>query len=298
MTLWQLKTFATVAREGSFTKAANALNISQPSVSSLVIGLQKELGVKLFEKFGMKPHLTEAGGRVLQLVESALATIEKIPEEMDEVRGLKKGRIRVGGSVVAGGSFLPAAVRQFERTHPGFEITLKIQRTGDLERMLLEGELDVANLGFAPRSSLVVAEPFREEEVAVIAPPNHPLTKKRSVPLKLLATQHLISTEKGVRFRDMVEQKFVAQGLSFAPSIQVNLDIGSRDVVRSAVASGLGIGFLSKCHVVNDVRAGRIKILNVPELKLKRAMYLAVHRNRQHSALVQSFTEYLARYRE
>jgi DNA-binding transcriptional LysR family regulator len=82
------------------------------------------------------------------------------------------------------------------------------------------------------------------------------------------------------------------------PSVQVNLDIGSRDVVRSAVASGLGIGFLSKCHVVNDVKAGRIQILNVPELKLKRALYLAVHKNRQHSPLMQSFMEYLIQYRE
>ncbi|MGH7767326.1 MAG: LysR family transcriptional regulator, partial [Candidatus Binatia bacterium] len=117
MTLWQLKTFATVAKEGSFTKAGKTLNISQPSVSALIIGLQKELGVKLFEKLGVKPHLTEAGRSLLQLAESALETIEKIPQEMDEVKGLKKGKLSVGSAGIATPIILPT-IHKFKSRFP------------------------------------------------------------------------------------------------------------------------------------------------------------------------------------
>ncbi|HEY3302954.1 MAG TPA: LysR family transcriptional regulator [Candidatus Binatia bacterium] len=298
MTLWQLKVFSTVAKTGSFTKAAKALQITQPSTTTLVQSLSRELGVKLFEKLGIKIHVTSAGEEALRYAHQILGKEDEFRRSMEEFNVLKKGTLRIGGSVVAGASFLPAAIQQFKEEHPDFEVALKIERSDDLEKMLLEGELDVAIMGFAPRSRLVAGKALREEEVVVICPPNHPFTTKRAVPLKLLAAERLISAEKGILLRDLVEQKFIERGLSFVPSLQVNLDIGSRDVVRNAVASGLGIGFLSKCLVVNDVAAGRIKILNVPELKLKRIMYLAVHKNRQHSALMKSFTDHLSKYGE
>jgi DNA-binding transcriptional LysR family regulator len=295
MTLWQLKTFATVARERSFTKAGKALNISQPSVSSLVIGLQKELGIKLFEKLGMKPHLTEAGRRVLQLVESALAIIEKIPQEIDEVKG--RHRLRIGGSALAAASFLPVAVQEFKKHHPEVDIVLKIERTDSLEKNLLEGELDLAILGWAPRSSLLAREPYREEEVCVIAPPNHPLTKKRFVSLELLMQQPLILQGRNNPIREMVEKKVVAKGLSLIRRLEVNDEFGGRDIIRSAVTKGLGIGFVSKCHVLGDVAARRLKVLTVPELKLKRTMYIVLHKRREVPASTQGFIRFLKKYK-
>jgi DNA-binding transcriptional LysR family regulator len=294
MTLWQLKTFATVAREGSFTKAGKALNISQPSVSSLVIGLQKELGARLFDKLGMKPHLTEAGRRVLRLVEKALATIDKIPEEIDEVMGLKKGNIRVGGSVLAAVSFLTVATQAFKKEHPGIEVIMKIERSEGLVRMLLEGELDVAITILPGRSPRLVSEPFRKERVVVIAPPKHPLTRRRTVPLKLLAQEPLIGYEKGILMRNMIEKKFDANGLSFVPAVQIDFNLGGRDAVRSAVANGLGIGFLPKSHVEADLKARRIKTLNVPELNnLGLTMHLTVPKKQNGSPLTQEFIQFL-----
>jgi DNA-binding transcriptional LysR family regulator len=296
MTLWQLKTFATVAREGSFTKAGKTLHIAQPSVSALVIGLQKELEIKLFEKLGMKPHLTEAGRRVLLLVERALAIIEKIPEEIDEVKGLRKGRIRVGGAVLAAATFLPLAVQEFKKEHPGIEVVLKIERSESLEKMLLEGDLDVAITTLLLRSPRLMSEPFREEKVVVIAPPNHPLARKRSVPLRLLANEPLIVHEKGTVIRDTVEKKFAERRVPFVPALQVDRERAGRDAIRSAVASGLGIGFLSHCFVAGDLKGGRVKELNVPELKLRQTLHLNVAKKQgKASPLLQNFIEFLNR---
>jgi len=294
MTLWQLKTFATVAREGSFTKAGKALNIGQPSVSSLVISLQKELGTKLFDRLGVKPQLTEAGRHVLRLAESALTIVEKIPEEIEEVKGLRKGRIRVGGAVLAAATFLPLAAQAFKRDHPQIAVDLIIERSETLEKMLLEGDLDVAVTTLMLRSPRLVGEPFREEKVAVIAPPGHPLTRKRSVPLRLLANEPLVVHEQGTVIRDTVERKFKDKGIPFVPALQVDRERAGRDAIRTAVASGLGIGFLSNCFVSSDIKAGRVKELMVPELKLFQTLYLNVPKRRDKSSpLLQSFIELL-----
>jgi len=297
MTLWQLKTFATVAREGSFTKAGKVLQISQPSVSSLVISLQKELGVKLFEKLGMKPRLTEAGRLLLKRAESVLGITEKIPEEMEEIKGLKKGRLAVGGSGFAGSTFLPAAVHAFKKTVPSIEVTVMIQRSRVIEERLLKGELDVALIARAPESRLIVAEQFREDEIVVIAPHNHPLTRRRSVPLRCLVKESIIAQDRSSNFRQKVEELFAMKGLPFTPELEIDIGSGSRDALRSAVANGLGIAFVSKCHINPHLESGRLKILKVPEVNLKRVMYLVFHRGRKNS-LAQLFVDFLRKYQE
>jgi DNA-binding transcriptional LysR family regulator len=299
MTLWQLQTFATVAREGSFTKAGKTLHIAQPSVSALVIGLQKELEIKLFEKLGMKPHLTEAGRRVLLLVERALAIIEKIPEEIEEVKGLKKGRIRIGGTVLAASSFLPAAVQSFKKEHSGIDVIYKTDRSRELERMLLEGELDLAITMSPSRSPRLTSEPFREEKMVVIAPPKHPLARKRSVPLQALAKEPLITFEKGTILRDVIEQKFADKGLSIVPALQADFKLGGIHTIQNAVASGLGIGLLGECHVIGDLKAGRLKILNISDLRLRLKMYLTVRKHQENPLGLKELVEFLKRnYKE
>ena len=298
MTLWQLKAFTTVAKEGSFTKAGKILGISQPSVSALVIGLQKELNVRLFEKLGTKPHLTEAGRRLFELVNSALATIEKIPEELDQVKGLKKGRLAVGGSGFAGATLLPIAVQAFKKAFPTVKVSLMVQPSVVLEEKLLNGELDLGLLGIPPKSPLIVARPFREERIVVIAPPNHRLAKKHSVPLALVAKEPLIIEERGGgTIRNMIETLFARKGLDFAPELEIDTAFGGRDAVKSAVASGLGIAFIPEHQVTSDIKAGRLKVLKIPGLKLKRAMYLAFHKRRQNP-FVQTFVDFLQRYKE
>ena len=296
MTLWQLKAFATVAKEGSFTKAGNTLNISQPSVSALVIGLQKELKVKLFEKLGIRPHLTEAGRRLLLLGESVLATIEKIHDEMDQIKGLKKGRLAVGGSGFAGATLLPVTVQAFKKAFPSIEVKVIIQPSVVLEEKLLTGELDVALMGLAPKSRLIEAKTYREERVVVIAPPNHPLSKRRSVPLTLLVQEPMVVDQTGTLSREMVEKVFIKKRLPFAPALEINVLSAGRDAIKSAVSSGLGIAFIPEHCITVDVKSGLLKILNVADLKLKRFMYLAFHKKRRQNSLTQAFIDFTENY--
>jgi len=298
MTLHQLEVFGTVAKLRSFTQAGEKLHIAQPAVSGLIRSLEQELGVKLFERLGNRYHLTNAGEELLHHAEEMLAKVEAIKERMDEIKGLKKGKISVGGSTLAVASVLPVVVQRFKKEHVGVEVILTTQRSETLHQKLLDGELDVAILGRAPHSPNLVGEPFRDEEVVVIAPPKHPLAMKRSVSLELLAKEPLIVYRGGTTIRGIVERRFAEKGLPFAPFLEINLQWGNRDAIKNVVVNGLGIGFTSKFYVGSDVKAGRLKVLRVPELKLKRTMYIAVHRNRQSSPLVRTFIDFLRHYKE
>ena len=298
MTLHQLKVFTTVAKIKSFTQAAERLGVRQPSVSLVIKDLEQDLQVRLFEKLGHKINLTAAGELLLQDADDILAKAEGLRERMDELKGLKKGRLAIGSSPVPAASFFPFVAEQFKREFSWVEATLRIDTSLSLEKSLLDGELDLAILGRPPKSPLIIGEVCHQEDIVAIASPRHPLANKASVPLMRIAREPIITEEKGGSLvRDVLEERFAKLGVPFIPHMELSPRIGSRDAIRSAVAGGLGIGFITKCHVMADVEAGHLKILKVPDLKLKRNIYIAVHKSRQKAPLVQAFTKVLKKYK-
>lgn len=297
MTLYQLECFALVAKLQSFTKAAQELHVGQSSMSALVIQLQKELGVKLFEKLGVKSHLTEAGKTFLQKTHAILALVQEAKEEMDQVKGMKKGRLAVGGAGFAGTTLLPIAVQAFKKAFPSIELNVIIQPSMTLEEKLLNGQLDVALMSQAPKSPLLISGPYREEEIVAVASPRHPLARRRSVPLELLAQEAIVADGKGGYTRQIVENFFARKKLPFTPALEIDVLYGSRDAIKTAVANGLGIAFLSRHYITLDVQVGRLKVLKIPDFKLKRVMYLVFHKSRQNPS-VQIFVRFLQNYRE
>jgi len=298
MTLHQLKVFVAVAKFKSFSLAGEELRLHQPSVSIAVRGLERDLEVKLFETFGRKVRLTRAGEEMLRISEEILPKLGGIKERLGEVMGLKNGRIRVGGSAIVAASFLSEAVQTFRKDHPAIDVAIKIERSKILEKQLLDGAIDAAFLGRRPGSPLLVTEVYGEQEIVVIARPNHPLARMRCVPLELIAREPLITHEKGAIIRDMVEARFVEKGFPFRPILELDVEGPARDAIKSAVASGISIGFLSKCHVMPDIASGRLKALKVPELELKRTVFLSIHKNRARSTVVQAFLDSVKRYKK
>jgi DNA-binding transcriptional LysR family regulator len=122
-------------------------------------------------------------------------------------------------------------------------------------------------------------------------------TRKRFVSLKTIAQEPLILQNKGDVLREMLEQRFAAMGLSLRPRLEVDTPFGVRDPIKTAVACGLGLGFMHRCHVVVDLKAGRLKLIHVPDLKLKRTLYITLHKKRGFSSLAQEFIDLLKRYK-
>ena len=298
MTLHQLKVFTLAAKLGSFTEAGVTFNLRQPSVTALVQGLERDLKVKLFDRMGNKIRLTGAGERLLHLAKEMLAKADQITEEMDEIRGLEIGKLSVGASFTPGASFVPLAIQTFKRQFPGIDLHLKVDRSRTLEKNLLEGTVDLAILSHTPESPLLIGKAHRIEDIVIIAPPNHPLAKKRSVPLELLAKESFIMSKKGSHNRKEIEQAFAEKGLSLKIVLEVDVHYGTRDAAMTSVASGIGLAVNHMCHVIGDVKLGRLAVLNVPELKLKRTMNIVVRKNRESSSLILAFINFLDDYKD
>ncbi|MGH7830877.1 MAG: LysR substrate-binding domain-containing protein, partial [Candidatus Binatia bacterium] len=221
--------------------------------------------------------------------------VEGMKDEIDKIQGSKTGEISVGGTAGAAASFLPVAVQRFKEKHRGVLVKLRVYSSQALENELLEGDLDVAVLGRAPRSSLLIGKPYRKEEIVVIAPPNHPLTRRSSVPLEMIAKEPIIA-QTGTILREMVEQRFAEMGFPFTPVLEIESPSGGREAIKNAVASGLGLSFISSCHVAADNKAGSLKVLNTPELNLRKTLHIVVHKNRRRAFLVKAFINFLACY--
>ena len=150
MTLHQLKAFAMVAELGSFTEAGVILDLRQPSVTALIQGLERDLDLKLFDRFGHKIRLSGAGEKLLPYAKNILAESDQIAEEVEDIKRLKKGKLSVGTSHTAGTSFMPIAVKMFKEKFPEIQFLLRIARSNILERDLIEGVIDVAILSRPP----------------------------------------------------------------------------------------------------------------------------------------------------
>ena len=298
MTLYQLKVFVTVAKHKSYTLASEELGVRQPSVSLIIQSLERQLGIKLFDRLGNKVHLTAAGEELFRHGNDIIAKTEGIKEELQALFGAKGQRISVGGSALAGAFFLLAAVAKFKQEHPNLDVLVRIDRSENLERMLLQRGLDLAIMSWTPASALLISTPYVEDEIVVIAPPAHSLAQRPSVPLELIAKEPLIMPKTGRTVRDPVEQRFADRRLPLAGVLEVDAPFAPKDIIKSAVANGLGIGFIARSYVAADVEAGRIKLLQVPELDLKRTLYIVVHRKHVQSSTVQGFIDFLQSYKD
>ena len=298
MTLHQLKVFTMAAELGNFTEAGVTLDLRQPSVTALIKGLERNLKVKLFDRFGNKVHLTGAGERLLQHAKEMLVKADEITEEMKEIRGLELGKLSVGTSFGPGSSFVPIAIQRFKGQFPGIDLHFKVDRSRALEKDLLNGTLDIAILNNAPESPLLLTKLHRNEDIVIIAPPNHPLAKKHSVPLEALAKEPFIVTKEGSNNRASIEKAFAENGLSLRVVLEIDIHHGNRDANRTAVASGIGLGYTFACNVIADVMAGRLKVLDVPDFKAKRTIHITVHKARVKLSLVQAFIGFLEDYKQ
>ncbi len=297
MTLHQLRAFTLVAELGSYKDAAEAFEVSRPCMTFLIKGLEKEYQLKLFNRIRNRTVISSSGEVLLQKAKRVLDDANQLEEEVNKLNGLEKGNLSVGGSGLSTIFGLPLAVLNFKKERPGIDVTLAIDRSRILKKKLLEGDLDFAMLSLDPHSPLLISELYAKEEVVVIVSPDHPLRKERAVSMERLAKEPLIVNKESGLMREEIEARFAKSSISFVPSLELKAYANPRDVIKNAVANRLGIGFLSKCHVVGDVNAGRLKILKVPELQLNRTLYIAFHKNQENSLLIRAFIGFLKQYK-
>ena len=245
LTFRQLETFATVARLGSFSRAAEALHLTQPAVSIQIRQITESVGLPLFEQSGREIRLTAAGQELLRTARELDDSWNRFESAVDALKGLKKGRLRVA-LVTTAKYFLPRMLGAFCQRYPDIEIELEVANRARIIERLRANEDDLYIMSFPPEELDVVATPFLDNPLVVVAPAAYPLP---AGPLSLadLVPHPFLLRETGSGTRKAVDRHLAANGLT----LKVKLALGSNEAIRDLVASGMGLAILSR-HVLGE----------------------------------------------
>ena len=286
LNLHHLRVFAAVANHGGFSRAAEALRLSQPAVSKSVQELERQVGAPLVERAGRASRLTEAGVALAARARELFSVEAAAEEELRALRGLEGGSLRVGASTTIATYMLPAMLARFSMEHPAVTLRVVSANTRDIARRLLERRLDVALVEGPVSHARIECHPWRTDTLVVIAAPDSRLAGRRRVVPAVVAGERMIVRERGSGTREVAERAFAAQGLT----LSVALQLGSTEAIKQAVAAGLGVAIVSRTAAEDQLALGRLVVVPVRGLSLERPLSELRLAGRPASAAARAFT--------
>ncbi len=285
-----LALFCAVADAGSISGAAQRLRISQPAVSKQIAELEAQLGVQLLDRLPRGCRLTEAG-RVLAGYGRRWMGIEAdAARAIEEVRGLRRGRISVGASQTIGAYVIPKVLARFYREYPLVELDLRIANTEVIQRQLLDGGIEVGLTEGPLESDELASQVFLKDEMVLVVPPSHVLAERSRVVAKDLAAERFIFREEGSGTRAVVDRSLKAKGLAITPV----LSLASPEAIKHAVIEGLGIAILSRLVVARELDRRELVAVAIADLKIQRPFQLQQVRGRAQSPALRQLLAMLA----
>ena len=266
--LRHLRLFAAVVDHGGFTKAAAQLGLSQPAISKSLAELERSLHVRLIDRSGRSAQLTHAG-QILHARAREIFGVERLAEhELREVRGLKRGRLRVAASPTIATYLLPPVLARFHRRRPTVRITAIQANPTTVAKLLLESRVDVALTEDPPSDDLVEAIAWRVDELVVVAAAQHELlTRDRVAPADLADVPFLIN-RPGCSIRRAAERALADRGVRLRRTMRV----GGTEAIKQGVAAGLGLAIVSRAAATDLLALGRIAIVPVDGLVIRRTL--------------------------
>jgi aminoethylphosphonate catabolism LysR family transcriptional regulator len=275
----QLRAFHAVATEGSFTKAAQLLNVTQPTLSGQVRALEERFGVRLFDRRRRRIEVTDIGRNLLDITFRMFSLELEAVQVLSAARALKRGHLRIGADAPYHSvPFLSA----FHRRYPDLRLSMTMGNTKSLLDDLLDQRCDVAIAANVKTDSRIFALPFRQDHFIAFVDRAHPWARRRSVKLAELAGQRLLLREPNSNTR----QTFDAAIAKSSVVLGEVLEIGSREAIKEAVAAGLGVGVIAQSELGDDLR---LKALPFEGTQITSTEFVACLQERKGSPLVKAF---------
>ena len=288
ITLRQFQVFEAAARLGGYTRAAETLHLSQPAVSMQIRQLEAQAGMPLFDQIGKKIHLTDAGRALYQHAQNILAQVKEVQLELEEMRGVRRGQLNITVASTAN-YFVPQLLATFCQRYPEVKVSLDVSNREHILALLNEADKDLAIMGRPPEASDLVAHPFMENPLVVIAAPSHPLARARNIPLARLAQESFISREVGSGTRIAAERFFDGAGTQLSTAMEMS----SNEAIKQAVQAGLGLGIVSVHTLDMEFKLGRLTVLNVEGFPILKEWYIVHREGKRFSAAAQAFKEFV-----
>ena len=262
----QLKGFYQVARLKSFTKAAGKLYLTQPAISLQVKALEKELGVRLFDRVGRKIALTDAGESLVRLAEEILGKVSEVRVVMDDLSQLRRGRFSLGTSDTTALYFIPALVKEFRGAHPNVEMVIHNRVSQEIVRRVMDCEVDVGIVSLPVEDPRLEVVPLLENSVACVVALDHRFAHRKMIRPRELAGEAFVSLEKSTTTQRRIDAFLSRHGVT----PRTVIELGSFEIIKKFVGIGLGISIIPICAV--DPRVDGLSVVrfarHAPTLQL------------------------------
>lgn len=287
ISLRQLQVFEAVARLLSYTRAAEELHLSQPTVSMQIKKLESDIGLPLTEQTGKKISLTESGHALYQVSTDILGALSRFEMQISDQKGLRTGQLRIA-VVTTANYFAPRLLGKFCQLYPGINVSLEVtNRENILDRMANNVD-DLYLIGKPPESSELEFQPYLNNPMVVVAPASHRLAKKKAIPLSEIADELFIMREVGSGTRIAIEQKFADAGLQ----LKVRMELGNNESIKQGITGGLGIAVLS-LHTLTSGDMNELTVLDVQGFPISWQWYIGHPRGKKLSLLARTFIEFM-----
>jgi DNA-binding transcriptional LysR family regulator len=289
-TLDQLRILKAIAAEGSFKRAADSLYVSQPAVSLQVQNLERQLDVPLFDRGGRRAQLTEAGYLLLNYGERILTLCQETCRALEDLQNLQGGSLIIGASQTTGTYLLPRMIGAFRQKYPDVAVQLHVHSTRRTSWSVANGQIDLAIIGgdIPPelQDSLEII-PYAEDELALIMPPGHPLSRAELQRDDLYRLQ-FISLDAQSTIRKAIEQVLTRAGIE-TRRLKIEMELNSIEAIKTAVQSGLGAAFLSLPAIEKELQMGILHRARIEGVEIKRMLSVIINPNRYRSKAADAF---------
>ena len=292
MDLRRLEIFLKVAELGSFSRAADALFLTQPTVSEHVRALEDELGVQLLDRLGRGTTPTKAGTLLLGYARRLLALSREARQAIEQFQGRVSGELVLGGSNIPGEYVLPALIGAFRLKYPDVSLSLRIGASRDVQEWVEQGHVEIGVVGAVPSSRALESRPLMADDLVLAVPPDHPWVSRKTVSVDDVKTEPLILRERGSGSRETLESGLKQLGTGLE-AFHIVGEIASTQAVKQAIRAGLGVSFVSRLAVEDECRARILACVKVRDLNVTRAFHVVTHRDRSRSPLAQAFLTFV-----
>jgi DNA-binding transcriptional LysR family regulator len=286
--LRQLEIFVKVAELGSFSRAAESLFLTQPTVSEHIRALEDELGVRLLDRLGRGAVVTKGGALLLTYAQRLLALSREARQAIERYQGRMSGELLVGASTIPGEYILPGLIGRFKEKFPDIAVTLLIGGSQAVVDWVADGRVEIAVVGAGSGHRGVEFRELLPDDIVLIVSASHPWQGRKQVGLDELRGEPLLLRERGSGTRAALEGALARAGHEIS-AFRVVGEMGSTQAIKQAVKAGVGVSLVSRRAVEEECRAGSLWGLRVKDLPIVRAFYLATHRERSRSPLAEAF---------
>jgi DNA-binding transcriptional LysR family regulator len=288
----QLEIFCKIIELGSFSKAAEALNLSQPTLSGHIQSLEDQLGILLLDRLGRKILPTRAGETLYGYAQKILRLRIEAEQKLFSLKGEFKGDLMVGASTIPGEFIVPPLIKEFRDTYSGILIHLNIYDTKKVIDNILKDEIELGIAGARVDNPKLDYHTFVKDELVLVVQNKTPWAKNRSITFENLKEIPFISREEGSGTRMIMEKTLKKQGFDIT-QLKVVMTLGSTTAVIQAIKSGVGCSILSRRSVEEELEQGVLKFIPIRNILFSRDFYLIIRRGKTQSPLCQAFFDYL-----